>query len=570
MNREEKRPLLPHRAAIYCRVSSAQQEENASLPTQEEACRAFCAQHGYTIPEGQTYRETHSGADLWGRPALTSLRAAMRAGEIDVIVAYAVDRLSRDQHHLGLVVSEAEHHGVQLEFVTERLDDTPAGRFLQSALSFVAEVEREKFKERSRRGKQSRIESGKPLHGRRPLYGYTWVNDDSDPAHVRMKVGYAICEVEAVVIRRIFRDMANGATLRSIARALTAEGVMPPSGAQSGQTIWQTSTVQHICKQPAYWGEAVAYRYRIVPTRVVDAFTGETRIIKRRVERPPEERVSVARTVPAIVDRDLALSVTARLEHNRAEAVRNNRTPYMTLLRGGFAKCGYCGANMVAKRRGGHSKRQGPTYRCGSKNHDMPGCGWHTIQASVLDRAVWERVTQLLTQPEIIAQELERRRTADPTAADVAVVERALADIGKRQTSLARVAAELPDVDAVEPIVAQLSMLAESRRRLEAERDQVLAQRDAWQAAQHRLDDLQTWCSTVASRLDTLTYEQKREALYALGVRVLVYSRDHTPHYSIEANIPLEVPSATGAVVSATSSGSPRRAIASCPTAIRC
>lgn len=540
----------PAVAAIYCRVSSVQQEENANLPTQEEACRAYCELHGYVIPEGQSYRETHSGADLWGRPALTRLRAAMRAGEIDVIVAYAVDRLSRDQHHLGLVVSEAEHHGVRLEFVTERLDDTPAGRFLQSALSFVAEVEREKFKERSRRGKQSRIQSGKPLHGRRPLYGYTWINDDSDPEHVRKKVGYAVCEPEAAVIQRIFHDMANGATLRSIARALTAEGIMPPSPRRSGQPIWQTSTVQRICKQPAYWGEAEAYRYRVVPTRVVDAFTGETRIIKRRLERPPEERVSVAHTVPAIVDRELALSVTARLERNRMEATRNNQAPYMTLLRGGFAKCGYCGVNMVAKRSSGGGKGIG--YFCGSKNHDIPGCGWHSVRAAVLDHAVWERVTSLLTQPEIIAREVERRRTEDPTTANVAAVDHALADITKRQANLARVAAQVPDADAVEPIVAQLSMLAQSRRRLEAERDQILAQRDAWQAAQHRLDDLRAWCETVASRLDTLTYEQKREALYALGVRVLVYRRDHDPHYRIEANIPLNGTPASLAVMSVT------------------
>ena len=52
----------------------------------------------------------HSGAEPWERPALTALRAAMRLDNVEVIIAYAVDRLSRNQHQLSLHVREAERH----------------------------------------------------------------------------------------------------------------------------------------------------------------------------------------------------------------------------------------------------------------------------------------------------------------------------------------------------------------------------------------------------------------------------------------------------------------------------
>ena len=83
------------RAAIYCRVSTDNQERNTSLDSQEEACRQYARGLGYTVAEEHVLRETHSGAELWERPQLTQVRKAVKAGEVDALIAYAVDRLSR-------------------------------------------------------------------------------------------------------------------------------------------------------------------------------------------------------------------------------------------------------------------------------------------------------------------------------------------------------------------------------------------------------------------------------------------------------------------------------------------
>src|SRR5439155_18383149 len=82
------------RAALYLRVSTAQQEDGYSLDTQESAGRALGDERGEAVIG--VYREVYSGIELWDRPRLTELRAAMRRREFEVLIVYAIDRLARD------------------------------------------------------------------------------------------------------------------------------------------------------------------------------------------------------------------------------------------------------------------------------------------------------------------------------------------------------------------------------------------------------------------------------------------------------------------------------------------
>src|SRR5690349_7150242 len=117
----QRTPLSrPTIAAIYCRVSSDRQEDNYSLPSQEAACRAYAAAQGYHVAE--VYHEVFTGAALWERPQLTALRERVRAGAVGVVIAYAVDRLSRNQAHLFILVDEWERHGATPAFASEALD----------------------------------------------------------------------------------------------------------------------------------------------------------------------------------------------------------------------------------------------------------------------------------------------------------------------------------------------------------------------------------------------------------------------------------------------------------------
>src|SRR5215216_334586 len=161
------------RALIYARVSTdAQERDGTSLETQERACVEHVLQAGWVIVE--CIRDTASGFTL-DRPGVAQVRKLLRQGAVDVVIAYAVDRLSRNQNQIGVVFDEVEQAGARLEFVTEKFEDTAIGRFILAARAFIAEVEREKIVERTMRGKLERARSGRmPQAMGKGCYGYVY------------------------------------------------------------------------------------------------------------------------------------------------------------------------------------------------------------------------------------------------------------------------------------------------------------------------------------------------------------------------------------------------------------
>ena len=112
----------------------------------------------------ETVRDTASGFTL-ERPGIEHVRRLLRAGAVDIVLAYAVDRLSRNQNNIGVLFDEVAQAGARLEFVTEDFEDTAIGRFILAARAFTAEVEREKIAERTMRGKAERARRGKLPQG---------------------------------------------------------------------------------------------------------------------------------------------------------------------------------------------------------------------------------------------------------------------------------------------------------------------------------------------------------------------------------------------------------------------
>jgi site-specific DNA recombinase len=411
------------------------------------------------------------------------------------------------------VAEEANDHGAALEFVTEDFEDSAVGRFIRSAKAFAAEVEREKIGERSVRGKLARVQSGRLLPGCRPLYGYRW-RDDSHSA-------YAIDDVTGPVVRRIFAEALGGSPIRAIARHLTDDGIPTPRG----RSAWAATVVHGILRHPSYAGTASAWAWRA---------TGETKTIgfdaASAIPLPAD-------TVPALIDRASWEAVQRRLARNKAASSRNALTPESALLRGGYARCGYCGRSMRVVSRPNRAQ----AYQCcGAQSLSQP-CKGHALTVPELDAGVWQRVRSVLLDPAVIAQELARLRATDPTEVDLRAIDKPLADVTRRQTNLAREMAVTDDPDVASVLRAELGTLAKRKRELEAERAVVESQRSRWEAAQDRLDDIARWCGTIAASVDGLSYADKRLAFDALGVEARVWGIEHTPRWDVSASIPLNM-----------------------------
>lgn len=503
-------------AAIYCRVSSRGQEDNASLPTQEAACRAVAAERGFRVAE--VYKEVHTGAELWQRPTLAAVRAAIRNRKVAALICHSLDRLSRKQTHIAIIADECERHGVALLFATEDFDRSAMGEFIRSAKAFVAEVEREKIAERMQRGLKRRIETGKPVAGCRALYGYTWADEE--------KSRLVLDPRAAPVVRRIFAEVVQGRPLARIAADLNAEKVPTPTG----KAHWWRSALHTIVKHPAYSGRAAALRYATHKTE-------EGRV--RLTLRDRDEQIALpAGTVPALVDEDIFEAAQQRLAQNKAGSPGRLYNREAFLLRGGYVRCGYCGKSVGARwypGRGG----QFPNYALDTSIDSHRDCQPVAIRAHILDRAVWARVEALLNRPEVIAEELARLQGDDPTTFDLAAIDRQMKEAERKRGNLSKRLALFDDDESAAPVVAEINALGARIRELAKERTTVLGRRAAWEQATARLADLEGWCRDVAAKVGTLDYAQRRLALDALGVSVKLYRRGHTPRFEITASIPL-------------------------------
>jgi site-specific DNA recombinase len=495
-------------AAIYVRVSSDGQAAGTSLDTQQDACVAYAQALGLDV--AHIFRETFTGVTYFERPAMTELRALMREQAVGHVVFYVVDRASRGGAYAALLHHEAVEAGVALYQAENRwvVPMSRTGEVMMYLEGWKGRGEWEDIRERTLRGRKARLASkGLPGVGPRPLYGYQWVTGQ-DPTTTLPRITKLRLEpnpATAPVVQRIFSAYAGGVSLRSLCAQLTAEGV--PTA--TGRRVWLPSSLSSILRHPGYTGRGTGWN-------------GELAL--------PDG------LIPALVDQHTWDTAQARLAVNKLRAVRNNKHPEGALLRGGFARCGYCAWAMQA-----HwvQSVEGPVYTCPRGQQVAGGCRRHGITARLLDAAVWAKVAAVLNDPEVIEREVRALLTSDPTEHDTGLVERALADVVRRQENVARRVASIDDDDVALPLMAELKQLATRRSALEADLATLVGRRDAWQAAMDQLEDVRTWRERVAANLTTLDYREKRTAIEALGVRVDIYGRDHDPRFVVTARIPL-------------------------------
>jgi DNA invertase Pin-like site-specific DNA recombinase len=148
------------RPALYARVSSDQQAEGGTIASQVAALEERIDHDGLTLePELRFLDEGYSGTTLV-RPALERLRDLAAAGAIDRLYVHAPDRLARKYADQVLLVDELHRCGVELIFLNRALGQTPEDDLLLQVQGMVAEYERAKILERSRRGKRHAASRG--------------------------------------------------------------------------------------------------------------------------------------------------------------------------------------------------------------------------------------------------------------------------------------------------------------------------------------------------------------------------------------------------------------------------
>ncbi len=444
------------RAAIYARYSSDRQREE-SIDDQIESCRRYCESRGFQVVDIYTDAAV-SGASTKDRPGYERLRGDAELRRFDVVVAEAVDRLSRQLADVATIHDRLTFLGIRLHTVSQgELNPLLAGVMGAVAQSFLSEL-----RDKTRRGLRGKVLAGLSAGG--IGYGYR-----ADPGR---KGGRQIDEREAEVVRRIFRDYAAGLSPRTIAANLNTEGVPGPGGRPWGDTTirGQAERGTGILNNMLYAGQLAWDRCSYVK----DPATG------RRVARPKprEEWEIIDAPESRIVDVDLWEAVKARQGDVRTTMARDeegnalNRAHRRVHLLSGLIVCGECGAPFVMV--------DGYRYGC-NRTRSKGTCGnTLKLKRADIEKRVVHALRHRLLQSDAIEDAVERMRlclkeSSTGTEAKRAILQRRLADVEQGSRNIVR---------AIEDGFYSREMKVRATR-LEAERDALLQELADLDAAVH-------------------------------------------------------------------------------------
>jgi site-specific DNA recombinase len=348
------------RCAVYTRKSSEEglDMEFNSLDAQREACEAYIVSQkpeGWTLVPDRYDDGGVSGGTL-DRPALKRLLADIERGQVDVVVVYKIDRLSRSLMDFAKLVEVFERRNVTFVSVTQSFNTTTSmGRLTLNVLLSFAQFEREVIGERIRDKFAASRKKGMWMGGFVPL-GYRVENRK-----------LIIDKEEAATVRMIFERFLKVGSATLVARALVAEGVTTRRG------------------KPVDKG----FLYKLLNNRV---YVGDA--VHKGTAYPGEHE--------AIVDRDLWNRVHGILRESPRVRARHTRTTEPALLKGLIF--GPTGGAMSPT----YTRKAGRLYRYYVSQFVLklgPGtCPIRRVAAAEIETAVVDQLRGMLRAPEIVVR----------------------------------------------------------------------------------------------------------------------------------------------------------------------
>jgi DNA invertase Pin-like site-specific DNA recombinase len=418
------------RAAIYARYSSDHQRE-ASIEDQLRICKERIAREGWDLVE-IFQDKALSGASLL-RPGYQAMLTGAVGRRFDVVVAEALDRLSRDQEDVAGLFKRLRFAGIQIVTLAEgEISELHVGLKGTMNALFLKDLAA-----KTHRGMTGRVQDGKSGGGL--CYGYD-VARTLDERGERIKGDRAINPAQAAIVQRIFGMFATGSSPIAIAKALNAEGLPGPEG-----RAWRDTTIRGhalrgtgILRNELYVGRLIWNRLRYVR----DPQSG------KRISRVNPETDWVRHNVPdlRIIDEATWAEAQHRLQVMRSESGadqpdRNRfweRRRAVNLLTQKMF-CGSCGGQM---------SNIGQDYlACSAARRQGVCANTNSIKRGVIEGLVLDALRNQLMAPELVAEfvksfTVEWNRLIAESAFDTDAAERELASVDRKLAGLIDALAE--------------------------------------------------------------------------------------------------------------------------------
>lgn len=388
--------------AIYARVSSdIQAEQGYSLGAQIEDCKKKAEELGATLIK-EYVDDGYSGAYL-ERPALDSLRDALRNKMFNAVICYDVDRLSRNLSHQLLITDDIETNGAKLYFVKANYEASPEGRLFYAIRGAFAGYEREKIRERSLRGKLAMLNQGKVIQDSH-VYGYDF--DKENHAYV-VNLG------EARNIKAIFARYLedNGGTKQIVKWLNKNTDVYPPPNGKN----WSLTTINSILRREMYTGKWYAHKIMHIKTGAKS---------EKKTLRPRSEWVEMS--APVIIDEVTFRRAGELIKRNRHVDHHKNRYPHLLQ---GLLYCKNCGSTLKVRSGNFRAGERAKYYTCwvDRDNGERGGCRARSVSCNALDKAVWNLLEEVCKSPFVLKAYIDSTtQTNEPQQDDTKKYARAM------------------------------------------------------------------------------------------------------------------------------------------------
>ena len=413
------------RVALYARVSSEKQADEMTIRSQVAALRERIAADGCRIDAECCFLDDGFSGTTLQRPALERLRDLAYSGAIDRLYVHSPDRLARHYAYQVVLLEELQKHQVEVVFLdgigSGALPGgafaSPEGNLLVQMQGMIAEYERAKILERTRRGRRFAARQGKVSALGNAPFGYRYVAKHEGQGEAR----YEIIPEQSRVVQALFRWVGvEGLSLGEARQRLQQQGVLTPTG----RAIWDRSTLRGILLNPAYQGTARWGKTRLMP-KTKEARGPRARSKAQDGRRPSRHADKIAKatpieeqetiSVPALVEPELLQAVADELAENRRRyRVQKKGTEFLLSGLLVCASCGsaYCGRRHRRKSAGVGQPREYVYYRClgtdAARHAGKAICANGCVPARVED-AVWSDLCSLLREPERLRREFAQR-----------------------------------------------------------------------------------------------------------------------------------------------------------------
>ena len=435
----EEQPKL--KVAAYCRVSTDSDEQASSYEVQIEHYTNFIQKNPEWSLAGIYADDGITGTNTKKRDEFNRMIKDCLEGKIDMIITKSISRFARNTLDCLKYIRELKDRNIPVYFEKENINTMDSkGEVMLTIMASLAQQESQSLSQNVKLGIQYRYQQGEIQVNHNRFMGYT---KDKDKRLV-------IVPEEAEIVKRIYREYLDGASLNKIGKGLQAEGILTAAKKE----IWRPETVRKILKNEKYIGDALLQK-----TYTVDFLTK-----KRVVNDGLVPQYYVENSHEAIISREIFRQVQEELARRSSLPARKNGAKRQYSSRyslSGVVYCAHCG-EIYRRVHWNNRGCKSIVWRCLNRLEGKD-CGGRTLNEEVLHKGIVRAVNEVLGES-YYREALEQNIHKVLKKSEISQVDKDLAEL--QEELMGRVISK----QDYKILTKQIERLKEQREQIQADR----------------------------------------------------------------------------------------------------